>query len=151
MATAFSPQPKGESRLMRRYKKRAAEQRVFPKPKETKRIRTMKDEDKTIDRRESAKVRVRSGGQCEVWEHAGQVGARCQRRAVHVMHLIGGRGKRGRGISALAEHKLHGCATCHRAIDGDIGGKTLKRIGGVIPRWTDTYRREVAVHQLEKD
>lgn len=113
-------------------------------PKRGTRMRTKKQADAALDRSESAKVRKRSGGTCEVWEFAPMLHAkafRCQRRAVHVMHLIGGRGRRGRGISALKEHKLHGCAKHHREIDGDIGGKRLKRIGGPIPYWDDWYER----------
>lgn len=96
-----------------------------------------------IDERESVKVRRRSGGQCEVVEIAECWPGtwRCTRRAEHVMHLIGGRGRRGVGISALQEHKLHGCAEHHREIDGGIGGKRLKRIGGVVPVYSDPYRR----------
>lgn len=114
-----------------------------PKPKPTKR----RHPDAALDRRESAKVRVRSNGQCEVVSPylnivTGEVVlARCPRRAVHVMHLIGGRGKRGIGPSALKEHKLHGCLEHHDGIDGKLGGKKYERIGGTVPLWTDPYRR----------
>lgn len=122
------------------------------KPKPSKRAHP----DAALDRRESAKVRKRSEGRCEVREHEivaraydvatmaivdVVVSGRCLRRAVHVMHLIGGNGKRGVGISALAIHKLHGCSEHHREIDGDIGGKKLIRVGGTVPLWTDPYRR----------
>lgn len=68
-----------------------------------------------IDDRESTKVRERSGGWCEI----------CARthtwltppvRADHVHHLQGGNGRRGRGDSALASHKVHVCQSCHDAI-----------------------------------
>ena len=75
-----------------------------PCPKVRKRIRTKKDADKAVDRKESERVKQRSGGRCEVSEvtmltvddelHIRIV--RCDQRAVHVMHLIGGNGKRGR-------------------------------------------------------
>jgi hypothetical protein len=95
-----------------------------------------------VDRAESAKVRKRSEGQCEVWV-SGDDGwsRRCQRAAEHVHHQISGRGKRGIGISTLKAHKLAVCNFCHRDIHGDIGGKRLERIGGDIPLWTDRYRR----------
>ena len=115
-------------------------------PKQGTRIRTQRDADKALDKAENAKVPIRSGGRCEVKERrilfdGYPADIRCQCAAQHIMHLIGGRGKRGRGISALAKHKLHGCARHHREIDGDIGGKKLKRIGGPIPHYTDCYER----------
>ena len=119
-------------------------------PKVVKRLRTKRAADQALDKAESQAVRIRSEGRCEVEEvcrsfvDVDAVGvvlvARCARRAEHVMHLIGGRGTRGRGLSALKEHKLHGCARHHREIDGDLGGKKLKRIGGVVPLWTDPYQ-----------
>ena len=123
-------------------------------PKVGKRIRTKRDADRAKDLAESAKVRVRSEGRCEVVERREElqrllpgdyeieiIEERCPLRAAHVMHLIGGNGKRGVGISALAQHKLHGCAGHHREIDGGIGGKKLRRLGGPIPFWTDCYER----------
>ena len=116
---------------------------AFPKGK---RLRSRQSIQAAIDRAESAKVRKRSEGRCEVKEQrilfdGYPAAVRCPHQAVHVMHLIGGRGKRGRGISALKEHKLHGCAQHHREIDGDIGGKKLRRIGGDVPLWSDPYER----------
>ena len=73
----------------------------------------------------------------EVWRVYPQ---RCLRVATQVHHMIGGRGKRGRGISALAEHKQAVCDVCHEEITGGIGGKKLMRIGGDVPLWTDFYR-----------
>ena len=75
-----------------------------------------------IDKRESAKVRQRSGGRCEVT--VGRV--RCQRRAFEVHHHQGGIGVRGRGDSALMRHKTHTCSACHHRITG----KTLMHISG---------------------
>lgn len=95
-----------------------------------------------LDRKESLKVQARSGGRCEVYVEArwGDVW-RCDRRAIEVHHMISGRGKRNVGISVLAEHKLNVCQECHLAITGDIGGRKLLRIGGIVPVWTDRYRR----------
>ena len=114
---------------------------------QARRVRRSKDE------RESDKVRQRSGGLCEVWEVTQTVLAiegnarliesalnRCLHRAAHVHHMIGGR-MRGRGASALADHKQHVCEAHHRDINGTIGGKTLQRVGGPMPWWTDVYRR----------
>lgn len=69
----------------------------------------------SVDDKESAKVKARSAGQCEVcWFGAtGQVEYRCTRRAVHIHHQISGIGVRGRGESALAENKVHACDKCH--------------------------------------
>ena len=97
------------------------------------------------DRAGSRAVRLRSGGQCEVWALYGDWhiwGARrCVNRASQVHHMIKGQGRRGIGRSALAYHKQHVCAICHADIEGGVGGKKLIRIGGTVPRWTDTYRR----------
>ena len=87
----------------------------------------------TLDRAESAKVRVRSGGQCEVWV----TDQRCRHRASEVHHLLGGIGRRGRGESCLARCKLHVCRTCHRLITSH----RLQRIGSAMPHWADRYRR----------
>jgi len=70
-------------------------------------LRTKAQIDAAVDRKESEKVKQRSNGVCE----------RCDRqRAVHVHHMVGGRGRRGRGVSALAQNKVHLCAGCHEAI-----------------------------------
>lgn len=93
---------------------------------------------KRIDRLESAKVRVRSGGRCEVRLIDG---GRCGFGASEVHHMIGG-GQRAKGPSLLADHKQHVCASCHLWITGDIGGKKLKLIQfGDLPRWDDRYWR----------
>ena len=65
---------------------------------------------------EDAKVKRRSGLRCEVRVR----GARCWRYANHIHHLIAGIGRRNRGSSILAEHKLHTCAECHRQITGHV-------------------------------
>jgi hypothetical protein len=69
------------------------------------------------DKAESQKVKQRSRGQCEV---TGLLGGRCPKRASEVHHHIGGWKRRGRGASALAEHKTHCCADHHRMITGHV-------------------------------
>lgn len=113
------------------------------------RRRTRAQIDAAVDRAESVKVRTRSGGQCEVRYPYGirsqadplAYTLRCMHLATQIHHMIGGRGKRGRGLSALAEHKQAVCDRCHLDITGDLGGKRLRRIGGVVPLWTDCYER----------
>lgn len=86
-------------------------------PRHVKVIAKAKTARKTRDEAESDKVRLRSGGRCEI-EVRGQ---RCRKRAVHVHHRLGGIGQRGRGESALAKHKDHACEGCHAKIgDGDL-------------------------------
>jgi hypothetical protein len=72
------------------------------------------------DRDSNEIVKERSGGRCEatlkVWGQGGDIISwigRCQRKAVHIHHKLGGHGVRGRGPSALAENKLHLCLSCH--------------------------------------
>jgi len=85
-----------------------------------------------LDERESLKVKVRSGGRCEI-----KSPERCERKAAHVHHMISGIGRRARGISALAQHKQHACIQCHALITS----KKLRRQGSETPRWTDKYER----------
>ena len=113
-------------------------------PKTGKRMRTKKQADAAIDRVESAKVSIRSEGRCEVVTIHVSRWLRCRREGTQVHHMIGGNGKRGRGLSGWADHKQHVCDTCHLGITGDIGGKTLVRVGGTVPHWTDTYMRRRA-------
>jgi len=98
----------------------------------------------SVDDRESAKVKVRSGGRREAFiEKHPDVRVdltatwRCHRRALHVHHMLSGIGVRGRGESAKEIRKQHLCQKCHE----DIGGKKLQRIGGDLPHYTDAYRR----------
>ena len=119
-----------------------------PAPQRSKRSRQT-----ALDRKESAKVRKRSGGRCEVAEElmrfpatrtsqARPVLMRCCNCAVHVHHLIAGRGKRGVGISALQIHKQHVCEICHSGITGEVGGKRLILVqSGPLPVYMDCYRR----------
>ena len=87
---------------------------------------------KRIDRVGSRLARVRSTGRCEIIID----GVRCQRKAIHVHHMLKGRGQRGRGISALAKHKQHACFRCHDLIERH----DVERVGGIVPLYTDTYR-----------
>lgn len=92
----------------------------------------------SIDDRESAKVKARSGGRCEIWTEVNRkVEWRCKRRAIHVHHMLGGSGVRGRGESARAERKQHVCTDCH----SDIGNHVLVRQGDQMPHYTDRYTR----------
>ena len=65
---------------------------------------------------ESAKVRARSKGRCEVTLG----GVRCPKRAAEVHHHLGGWRRRGRGASALAINKTHACRDHHRQITGHV-------------------------------
>lgn len=102
-----------------------------------------------VERVENAKVKARSGGRCEVVVADRRTGwgggicvYPCVNTATQVHHMIGGRGRRGVGISALAEHKQDVCDQCHLDITGDIGGKRLiLQEAGPVPVWTDSYRR----------
>ena len=89
--------------------------------------RESKAEIATIDRAERKKCRERSGGQCEVrsgFVQPGQPSAaitvRCIHRATENHHLIGGIGRRNRGRSILAEHRLDVCAWCHAELTGNV-------------------------------
>lgn len=121
---------------------------AFPKPRPSKLERAdRRKARRSKDEAENKKVRARSGGQCEVheaktlrWIEAKAFALeveRCPRRGNQTHHMIGGWGKRARGISVLAEHKQYVCQACH----DDIGGHVLKRIGGIPPLWTDCYER----------
>ena len=102
------------------------------------RIAKVRSARQSVDRRESAKVKARSGGICEL-QSVDQCGVvPCLDLAVHVHHLMGGHGVRGRSESARSERKLHVCARHHR----EIHGGTLQRIPQwPLPLWTDRYRR----------
>lgn len=92
----------------------------------------------SLDDKESAKVKARSGGRCEIEVEVNRkVAWRCKRRAVHVHHMLGGIGVRGRGESAKAIRKQHACSDCH----SDITNHVLVRIGEQMPHYRDRYRR----------
>lgn len=92
-----------------------------------------------LDVTESQRVRARANGRCEMRERLrdGTI-LRCVRKSYHLDHLLGGTGRRGRGASALALHKLHLCAKCHAERHAHI----LKRIGGAVPTFADVYERQ---------
>jgi len=73
-----------------------------------------------IDEWESAVVRKRSGGRCELHTERDETCTwtlfRCRRTADHVHHLEGGSGRRLVGDAKLATHKVHCCAEHHRQI-----------------------------------
>lgn len=95
-----------------------------------------------IDRAENAKVKARSEGRCEVWEviRLGSSTAHhpCRRRASHVHHLISGIGRRNRGDSIKAAHKLHVCDKCH----GEIHGHVLTPVNATERESAATVRYE---------
>jgi hypothetical protein len=96
----------------------------FPKPKPKLLYqREVKAGVATLDKQERAKVRQRSGGRCEVRidpPFMFLAPLRCDRRASENHHLLGGIGRRNRGRSILAEHRLDVCVTCHREITGHV-------------------------------
>ena len=78
-----------------------------------------------IDRAERAKCRKRSGGKCEVVEAiCNTLGQRVQFRcgcfATHNHHLLGGIGRRNRGASILAAHRIDVCKECHAELHGHV-------------------------------
>lgn len=95
----------------------------FPKPRPHALTKLDRAADQAaVDRRESANVKARSFGRCEVIVRiCGRLVARCLRPAAPGNHhLIGGSGKRNRGRSILAEHRLATCARCHRDITDHV-------------------------------
>lgn len=79
-----------------------------------------------LDRQERATCRERSGGVCEVltYYYEGRrrslYAYRCSRPASENHHLIGGIGRRNRGRSILAAHRLDVCQRCHAEISGKV-------------------------------
>lgn len=104
------------------------------------------------DRIERASCRKRSGGRCEVMEYVGPAGwratvafvlgvnfRRCPRRASENHHLIGGIGRKNKGRSILAAHRLDVCDRCHEEITGHV----LRAVGTPVEREAaDTVRYE---------
>jgi hypothetical protein len=74
------------------------------------------------DKAENAKARKRAAGRCEVRTNdlVRLQLARCPNKDSQTHHLIGGIGRRNRGKSILAEHKLRVCNDCHKAITGNV-------------------------------
>ncbi len=97
---------------------------IFPQPKPTFTRRTGQQRRRLAlerkDARESAKVKKRSGGRCELRQERfpnNQPHFRCLRAAVAVHHFLGGIGLRGRHGSELARNKIHVCQLCHDFLD----------------------------------
>lgn len=100
---------------------------IFPKPKpHLLAKRKAKAELESQDRAERKKCHIRSGGRCEVVEitfrpeSSAVYTKRCARRASQNHHLKGGIGRRNRGASILAEHRLDVCDRCHQEITGNV-------------------------------
>ena len=77
------------------------------------------------DKAESAKARKRAKGRCEVVSVVTDQRGRpvlefCTRKDSQTHHLLGGIGRRNRGLSVLADYKLRVCAECHDAITANI-------------------------------
>jgi hypothetical protein len=102
---------------------------AFPKG----RVKALIKQDKvtaieTQDRQENAKAKARAKGRCEVrTKHPDSpdpntvyVSVRCSKKDAHTHHLIGGNGRRNKGKSILAEHKIRVCAECHKEIHAKI-------------------------------
>ena len=86
---------------------------AFPKPvPQFLERQVRRDCQQAHERRENAVVRQRSGGRCEVVLG----GTRCRKAGREVHHLFGGHGRRGRGVSVIATHKVHTCVEHHRLI-----------------------------------
>lgn len=122
--------------------------RLYAQPKPRPALLTKRDQAlklATQDRIERSKCRARSGGRCEVltfsswtplgstmtgrsgdvleiWRTAGQarVQRRCPRRSSQNHHLIGGTGRRNKGESILAAHRLDVCDKCHQEITNHV-------------------------------
>lgn len=93
------------------------------------------------DRIERAKCKARSGGQCEVHMTTTSFRGgdwRCVRRASQNHHLIGGSGKRNKGKSVLAEHRLDTCDRCHEEITHHV----LVPVDGTLKDNAATVRYE---------
>lgn len=95
-----------------------------PRPKLLDKRQAKADVDR-IDKQERTKCRARSGGRCEVRVvrilYDGHPGAiRCTEVVRENHHLIGGIGRRNRGRSILAAHRLDVCTRCHAEITGRV-------------------------------
>jgi hypothetical protein len=78
-----------------------------------------------LDREQRAICKARSGGRCEVvvayeFPLSVFVDLRCIHRATENHHLLGGIGRRNRGRSIKAEHRLEVCSWCHAEITGHV-------------------------------
>lgn len=99
-----------------------------------------------LDRAERLECKRRSGGQCEViislltepFRIVARVEHRCVRRASQNHHLIGGSGRRNKGRSILAAHRLDTCDLHHREIHGHV----LRPVDGARAEDASTVRYE---------
>lgn len=81
-----------------------------------------------LDRAERKRCRKRSGGRCEVVFDIplpvdpvlAPLAFRCIHKATENHHLISGLGRRNRGKSIRAEHRLMVCQFCHSEITGHV-------------------------------
>lgn len=100
---------------------------AFPKP----RPRILEKREKkaaldALDRQQRKLCKLRSGGRCEVVtqtprpESSAMMVTRCKRSAVHNHHLLGGVGRRNRGESIYAIHRLDTCRECHQEIEAEL-------------------------------
>lgn len=89
-----------------------------------------------IDRRQRSLCHQRSGMKCEVFTELG----RCGRRVSENHHLIGGIGRRNRGKSLLAAHRLDCCDRCHSDITGHV----------LVPVGTPEERESAALVRFER-
>ena len=116
----FSPVPKGDPRIVAKQAREALVE--------------------TQDKKERAKCRARSKGRCEVYRAyvgpSGYVFSRCLHPARENHHLIGGSGRRNKGKSILAEHRLDVCEKCHY----DITNKLLVPVDGTKKEHAATVR-----------
>jgi hypothetical protein len=97
---------------------------LHPQPKPRAKLldkRKAKADIAKVDRAERKKCRARSHGKCEVYELTQPfTWSRCLRPVSENHHLIGGIGRRNRGRSILAAHRLDICLRCHRDINGCV-------------------------------
>ena len=97
---------------------------AFPKPRpRLLEKREAKAKQATQDKAERKACHSRSGGRCEVIEvrldpeGSAIFSKRCARRASQNHHLLGGVGRRNKGASILAKHRIDVCDNCHCEIE----------------------------------
>jgi hypothetical protein len=97
---------------------------MFPKPMPHLLAKRQRQADlKAQDARERKACHLRSAGRCEVIEvrfrpEASEIRTkRCARRASQNHHLLGGVGRRNKGVSILAKHRIDTCDKCHLEIE----------------------------------
>jgi hypothetical protein len=99
---------------------------LHPQPKPRVKLLDKRDAQRDlakIDKEQRAICKVRSGGRCEVVidpPFPVLRGLRCIHKATENHHLIGGIGRRNKGKSILAAHRLEVCQWCHAEITGHV-------------------------------